>query len=463
MEEDNLLLTNQILSLSPLDGRYLSQVQVLKKYFSEFAINKYRIEIEIRYLIFFLTHFESQPPSPKTKKTLLAIIEKFDLEEAKKLKQIEAETKHDVKAVEYYLNQKLAEHELKLGHWIHFGLTSEDVNSLAIGLALSEALKQVMIPELHTLLITLKDLAEKYQAQPMLARTHGQPAVPTTLGKELLVFVMRLNHQLNLLKQTKVEAKLSGAVGSFNALHQAYPKLDVISLTDAFVSSLKLQPNHFTTQIIPAESYIELFHRLSMINAIIIDLDQDAWRYISDNYLMQEKSPRQVGSSTMPQKINPIDFENSEGNLGLANALLAHFNQKLPISRLQRDLSDSTVKRNFGAALGYCVIGYQSCCKGLVKIKANREVMERELLAHWEVVTEGIQTVLRQTGDDQAYEKLKELAQGKTVTQKEIETWVDSLQLSKSVKKKILAITPLTYTGLSKQLVSLALKEIHED
>lgn len=455
VSEDDLSLR----AVSPIDGRYHQITFPLYQYFSEFALYKYRLFAEVKYLFFFLENILIIKVDQKTKTGILKFVDDFDVSEAKKMKKIEEEIKHDVKAVEYYLRPVLEKFSLKAMEYLHFGLTSEDINSMAYGLSLKDALKEVIIPEIEKLLNKIGELADAYKEVSMIGRTHGQMAVPTTIGKELVVFAARIKKELKNLKEVKVEAKLTGAVGNYNALVTAFPKVDWIREGDGFINSLGLLPNHFTTQILPADSYVKVFQSLSLINSILIGLDQDMWRYISDDYFKQQLDEKQVGSSTMPHKINPIDFENSEGNLGIANALFSHLILKLPISRLQRDLSDSTVKRNIGSVMAYCLLGYKSCLSGLGKISVNRELLNEELLSHWEIVTEGIQTVLRASGEINAYEEMRKISQGKKMNQKEMKKAIESLSVSSEVKKRLMKITPDNYTGLASKLVVKVLKK----
>lgn len=447
-----------LVSVSPIDGRYQKITSIISEYFSEYAIYKFRVLAEIKYLLYFLKNFLKRKIDPLKEKKLLKFAADFNPEEAQKIKEIEAKTRHDVKAVEYYLQpiiDRLLPHSLE---FIHFGLTSEDINSIAYGLAIQGTLTNVLIPSLNHLTQTIFSKAHKYKALPILGRTHGQPAVPTTLGKELVVFAVRLQKEIKRLKQIRVEAKLTGAVGNYNALYVINPQTNWISWGDKFIASLGLIPNHVTTQIIPADSYVRVFQSLALINTILIGFDQDLWRYISDDYFKQEVIENQAGSSTMPQKVNPIDFENSEGNLGLANALLDFFNAKLPISRLQRDLSDSTVKRNIGCSLAYCLIGYDSCIKGLTKITANKEKLKRELSNHSEIVTEGIQTILRSAGNADAYEIIKKSSRGKQFTQKDLAKIIMLLPVNSTIKKKLCKLTPLTYLGLATKIVDQSIQ-----
>jgi adenylosuccinate lyase len=456
-----MALAGQLTAVSPLDGRYKPQVASLTESFSEYALIKNRIIVEVEYLLFLARQKIGLTFSATEVKMLKALIADFDVAEAEKVKDIEAKIFHDVKAVEYYLAEKLKTKKMKGSEWLHFGLTSEDTNSLAIGLGLRTAIDEVMLPSIKNLILQLAEMSKKNRDVAMLARTHGQAALPTTLGKELLVFGLRLAKQYRRLASLRVEAKLTGAVGNFNAHHLAFPKSNWVKLSREFVTHLGLQPNVYTTQIVPVESYLEIFQTMQLINGVVLDLNQDVWRYISDGWLLQSLTKGQVGSSTMPQKINPIDFENSEGNLGLANTLFEFFIRKLPVSRLQRDLSDSVVKRNFGVAFGHSQLAYLSCLKGLKKITPNQPLMSRELETHWEIISEGIQTVLRTTGDDQAYDKLKVVTQGKAITQKNLAAFITGLDLTPDTQRQLLQLTPLTYNGLSTSLVDQGLLEIH--
>lgn len=454
---DDILLK----AVSPLDGRYRPKVKSLAWFFSEAALIKCRLKVEILYLLFLSQKGIIKKLNPGQTRKLLLIINNFDEIQALRVKEIEKKTNHDVKAIEYFLREIITPLNLGIEEYLHFALTSEDTNSLAYSLSLKEARDLVILPLLGKLNLKIAEMAWTYKSKPMLGRTHGQPAVPTTMGKELLVFAVRIDKERRNLASLPVEAKLTGAVGNFNAHYAAFPRINWQKFSENFVSSLGFVPNLFTTQILPADSYLKIFQSLSLINSILIGFDQDLWRYISDGYFRQKVEKGQVGSSTMPQKINPIDFENSEGNLGVANALLNFLVEKLAISRLQRDLSDSTVKRNIGVAFAYSLLGYQSCFDGLGKISLDEEQLERDLKDHWEVVTEGIQTILRVAGGVQAYEKLKDFSQGRKLGQKEIEEFVKSLTIKEDLKRKILSITPLTYLGLAEELVEEGLKFIN--
>jgi adenylosuccinate lyase len=462
---DDITLT----SLSPLDGRYRSQLTDIAALFSEHSLIFHRLHVEIEYILFLADNSVVPQLSVAEKKALRKIVKSFTLGDAQEIKKIEEKTHHDVKAVEYFLRHKLESLSIPIEEYVHLALTSEDTNSLALGLMMKKFQQTVALPQLRTLLEKIAEIADEHAETAMLARTHGQPAVPTTLGKEFLVFAHRLYEEMLVLEKHQFKAKMSGAVGNFNAHHVAFSTHDWPKLGEQFIRSLGLQPAPFSTQIVPAETYTQFFSMLVRINTILIDLNQDMWRYISDGYLIQKNAKGQVGSSTMPHKVNPIDFENSEGNLGLANSLLTFFIQKLPISRLQRDLSDSTVKRSFGSALAYASLGYRSLLKGLHKISAHEKRLHDELDNHWEIVSEGLQVVLRASGDSQGYEKLQTFLQGKHISKEDLQTFIESLDVTATTKKKLLAISPFSYTGLSSKitargvaLVTKYLKEHHE-
>lgn len=448
-------------ALTPLDGRYNSQLTDLANLFSEFALMKQRVHVEVAYLIFMSEAGCFPGLTPSHKDQLVNISTNFSLSDAETVKQIEQTTRHDVKAVEYFIRQKIADLSIPLAEYVHLALTSEDVNSLAYSLMIQDCQRQVLLPSLCELLRQLSELAESTAETPMLAKTHGQVAVPTTVGKELAVFAIRLLTELEELEGIQIEAKLTGAVGNFNAHVVAFPKQDWLALSDQFVRSFNLKPSLDTTQILPTESYSRLFSSLVRINSILLDLNQDIWRYISDHVFGQKVADGQVGSSTMPQKVNPIDFENSEGNLGLANSLLMFFIQKLPISRLQRDLSDSTVKRSIGTAFGYCHLAYTSLHKGLLKITVNEQKLTADLESHWEVLAEAFQVILRIEGDEAGYEKLKTFTQGKQMTKADITAFVESLSISAAGKQKLLELAPHTYLGLAPQITHRAVQRIN--
>lgn len=454
--------THALTALSPLDGRYASQTSDLSLYFSEFAVIKARLIFEIEYLLFLSQKKIIPEFTPEEKLKLTAIAEDFLLPQVKKVKEIEAEIHHDVKAVEYFLQRSMAEVSIKNAEYVHIALTSEDVNNCVYSLALQNSLQHIIFPQLKELIEQLCLKAEKTKNHVMLAKTHGQPAVPTTMGKELVVFALRLAKGLKRVSNVKIEAKMTGAVGNFNAHTVAFAQHDWFTVSQEFIEHLGLQPQLYTTQILLPDSYVQTFNELRQLNSILLDLNQDIWRYISDGVFVQTAAKGHVGSSTMPQKVNPIDFENSEGNLGLANALLYHFSEKLPISRLQRDLSDSTVKRNFGVALAHCLLAYTACLKGLQKIEFNANLLAEQLDAHWEVVTEGIQTILRTTGDEKAYDKLKEFSRGKVITQQSLTSFIESLDINLEAKIKLQKLTPSSYVGLAKELTERGLTEVRK-
>ncbi len=447
-------------AVTPIDGRYVAKTEPLSLYFSEAALLKYRTIVEGEFLIYLI---QSGAVSVRkiTEAEVAAVRTLYDFPEASVawIKEKEATTNHDVKAVEYFIKEKLSQTSLKdLVEWVHFGLTSEDTNNLSYALMLSDSVEKVMVPEVQKIITELTTLVETYAEVPMLARTHGQSASPTTFGKEMKVFVARLEKRLEGLKNIKIQAKINGATGNYNALVAAFPKTDWVTFSEKFIETFntnraqKLEANLFTTQIECHDSYIAIFDTLRRINMILLDFSQDMWRYISDGYVGQKTKAGEIGSSTMPHKVNPIDFENAEGNFGIANALFTHFAMKLPVSRLQRDLSDSTVERAFGTAFAHTLIAYQSLEKGLSKISVNSVRMAEDLAAHPEVLAEAIQTVLRREGVETPYEKLKELTRGKTITMDDFAKFIDSLDVSAELKKELHAFTPENYIGLAATL-----------
>ncbi|HNT29948.1 MAG TPA: adenylosuccinate lyase, partial [bacterium] len=436
-------------SVSPLDGRYEKSTEPLGQFFSEYALISYRYRVEVAYLqaLFPVVHVKF---SRKVFKTVSA---ELTLADAKRVKKIEEKTNHDVKAVEYLLREKLD--NAGLGHlkqWTHFALTSEDVNNLAYGLMIRDALTAVILPRMEELVGVIERLAEKHARDVMLARTHGQPASPTTFGKEMAVFVHRLSSHLDEITRTPICGKLAGATGNYNAHQVAFPDVDWPVFAREFVESLGLEHNPLVTQIENHDSWAQLFHAIVRFNTVLIGFNQDIWRYISDGWLGQKPKAGEVGSSTMPHKVNPINFENSEGNLQLANEGLKFLADKLLISRMQRDLTDSTVQRNIGSYLAYCLLGYDNCLKGLQKIKVNTAVMREIVQAHPEVLAEAIQTILRREGDEQAYEKLKELTRGGSVTMASLHAWIEGLSVSAPVKKELKSLSPDRYIGLAETL-----------
>ena len=437
-------------AISPIDGRYRKQVQHLDEYFSEFGLIKYRVLVEVEYLLF-LSQKKIVKLADNTAKELFRIKEEFGLEDAQAIKTIEQTTNHDVKAVEYFIKEKLRNvGEEKVLEWVHFGLTSQDINNTAIPLSWKHALEFEYFPSLLNLNRELRLLAEEWKDVSMLARTHGQPASPTKLGKELMVFVERIENAIELSIYIPVSAKFGGATGNFNAHHIAFPKKDWIAFANEFVDDiLGLQRLQFTTQIEHYDNLAASFDSLKRINTILIDLCRDTWTYVSMDYFKQKTIKGEVGSSAMPHKVNPIDFENAEGNLGMANALLEHLSAKLPISRLQRDLTDSTVLRNIGVPFAHIIIAFKSIEKGLGKLVLNYEKLEQDLEDNWAVVAEAIQTILRREAHPNPYEALKDLTRGKNkIDKKAIHGFIDKLDVSAGLKKELKAITPHNYTGI---------------
>ncbi len=439
---------NKLLSISPLTGRYSDKVSELENYTSEFALIKARIEIEIKYL-FALSKIKLVNLSTGEKKKLLSLVQDFNLNEAEKIKEIEETTKHDVKAVEIYLREFLSKENSEM---IHFGLTSEDINNLAFRIMLRSASENVIVPTLKQLLKISYQHSQVYKYVPMLARTHGQPAVPTTLGKEIAVFASRLSSQLNILKRTKFTGKLNGAVGNYNALYFAFPKIDWINFSKNFVQSFRLEANLITTQIDPYEDIISYFQNVQRINGILLDLNQDLWRYISDGWFILKSAKDEVGSSTMPQKVNPIDFENSEGNLKLANGIIEVFSRELPISRLQRDLSNSTIIRNIGTVLGYSLLAYKGTLSGLSKLKVNEDKISEDLNKDWSILAEALQTILRLEKVKGSYSKVVEMTKGRHFGEREWKELIQNFTISKENKGKLLKLSPETYLGLARKL-----------
>ena len=443
-------------TLSPLDGRYADKTAALRDVFSEYALIRNRVRIEVLWLEALCTCPsipEATPLSEEESRALLAIPEQFTTEEAQLVKDIEKITNHDVKAVEYYLKEKFIGTPLaSRSEFIHFACTSEDINNIAHALMLKEG-TALLLGLQENIITRLAAMAREYADLPMLARTHGQTASPTTVGKEMAVFTQRLRMARKRIQQVELTAKLNGAVGHFNAHLVAYPKTDWIALTRNLIENrLGLKQNLYTTQIEPHDGMAELFDAIARWNTILLDLNRDFWTYISLGYFGQKTIAGEVGSSTMPHKVNPIDFENSEGNCGLANALFNHLSAKLPISRLQRDLTDSTVLRNMGVAYGYSVIACQATVKGLSKVQVNTERITADLDQAWEVLAEPIQTVMRKAGIENPYEKLKELTRGKQISCESIQTFIRTLDLAKEDRDALLALTPATYTGLAAEL-----------
>jgi adenylosuccinate lyase len=460
---------SSLFNLSPLDGRYAGKTRSLTSFFSEAALQRYRIIVEVEWLIFLCNEVKDLVGKDKKEKHLegtrilneeeLKLLRKlyteFDETAAAHIKDIEKTTNHDVKAVEYFMKERLQDSSIKdMLEFVHFGCTSEDINNLAHAMMLNDATQEVMIPTIFMLILNLKGLAMDHKAVPMLSRTHGQPASPTTMGKEMIVFVARLERQLALLANQTYMGKFNGAVGNYNAHMSAYPDWDWPTIGAGFIARLGLTPNMITTQIENHDYMAELFDNIKRINSILIDLDRDIWNYVSRGFFTQKLKEGEVGSSTMPHKVNPIDFENSEGNLGLANALFAHLSEKLPISRMQRDLTDSTVLRNMGTAFGYAVIAYESTLKGLTKLELNEKTLTDDLDNNWEVLAEPIQTVMRRYGVEKPYEKLKEFTRGKKVDQKAFEKFINGLKdIPETERTRLKKLSPATYIGAATHLV----------
>ncbi len=443
-------------AISPIDGRYADKTFELREIFSEFGLMRFRVQVEIRWLQALASHPQIPEVPALTESAQLhleRIIERFKFEDAQRIKAIEATTNHDVKAIEYYLKEQIAGNEEleAISEFIHFACTSEDINNLSYALMLKKARQRILLPMMQRIMDTLAELAHKYADLPMLARTHGQPASPTTIGKELANLVQRLRRQYTQFEQAEILGKMNGAVGNFNAHLVAYPEVDWPLLAQNFVQELGLNYNAYTTQIEPHDFIAEYFGGIGRFNTILVDFCRDVWGYISLGYFRQRMVENEVGSSTMPHKVNPIDFENAEGNLGLADAIFHHLAAKLPISRWQRDLTDSTVLRNLGVGIAHSLIAYQSILKGLGKLEAEPERLAADLDANWEVLAEAIQTVMRRYGIPQPYEQLKKLTRGQRVNQENLCEFVESLELPREVKQRLLALTPATYTGNAAQ------------
>lgn len=447
---------NVLTAISPIDGRYRSKTDALAAYFSEYALIRYRVRVEIEYFISLcelplpqLQDFDHSLFEP-----LRDIYRQFTPADAQRVKDIEGVTNHDVKAVEYFIKEKIDALQVanlqQCKEFIHFGLTSQDINNTSVPLSIKEALEQVYYPIVEDLIEQLHDYAEEWKNVPMLAKTHGQPASPTRLGKEVMVYVYRLEEQLRSLKETPITAKFGGATGNFNAHHVAYPQYDWREFGNGFVSEkLGLEREQFTTQISNYDWLAAIFDAMRRINTIVIDLDRDFWMYISMDYFKQKIKAGEVGSSAMPHKVNPIDYENSEGNLGIANAVLQFLASKLPVSRLQRDLTDSTVLRNVGVPMGHALIAFQSTLKGLRKLILNEQKLQEDLDNTWAVVAEGIQTILRREAYPNPYETLKALTRtNEKMTAETIAAFIDTLEVGDDVKAELRAITPATYTGI---------------
>lgn len=446
-------------AISPLDGRYASQVDKLRAYFSEFGLIRYRVRIEIEWLIAIAGEKSLVGIGPFSKESvnfLRALSAGFSEADGEQVKAIEARTNHDVKAIEYWLKERAAGNAqiMAASEFIHFACTSEDINNLSYSLALVECRKEVLLPRLDELIERLREIAHAQAAAPMLARTHGQPATPTTMGKEIANVVHRLRGAREAIVAVALNGKANGAVGNYNAHLAAYPDFDWEAFSRGFVESMGLAFNAYTTQIEPHDCLARLFDAIARANGIVLDLDRDIWGYISLGYFKQRTKAGEVGSSTMPHKVNPIDFENSEGNVGVANALLGHLAEKLPVSRWQRDLSDSTALRNVGPALGHTLLAWGACMRGLSKLEADPQRMAADLDANWEVLAEAIQTVMRRHGMENPYEQLKELTRGKRLDGEAMRVFIRGLALPEAEKNRLLAMSPATYIGKAAELAA---------
>jgi len=448
----------RLTALSPLDGRYAAKVDALREQFSEFALIRQRMRVEVAWLLALAAEpaiTEVPPFSDDARATLDAVVSSFSVADAARVKTIERTTNHDVKAVEYWLKERLASSPeiVRVAEFVHFACTSEDINNLAYGIALEEARRNTLLPLLESVAADLRALAHAHADVPMLARTHGQPATPTTLGKEFANVYARLERQIAALARLPIKGKLNGAVGNYNAHAIAYPDVEWEKVAARTVASLGLEFNPYTTQIEPHDGIAEYCDALARANSILIDLDRDIWSYVSLGYFRQRMREGEVGSSTMPHKVNPIDFENSEGNLGFANALLRHLAEKLPISRWQRDLTDSTVLRNVGVALGHAMLGWTALRQGLAKLDVDENRIAADLDSNWEVLAEAIQTIMRRYGLPEPYEQLKALTRGKTgMTRESLRAFIAGLALPADAKSRLLALTPATYVGLAARL-----------
>jgi len=443
---------SQLTAISPVDGRYGSKTEALRPIFSEYGLIRHRVIVEVRWLQALAAHAAIQEVpelSSHADSLLNDIVDKFSEQDAQRVKNIERTTNHDVKAVEYFLKEKIAGNvELEASsEFIHFACTSEDINNLAYALMLREARNQALLPLLDDVIRAINELAQRYADQPMLSRTHGQTATPTTVGKEMANVAARLQRQREQYAAIPMLGKINGAVGNYNAHLVAYPDIDWPAFSQQFISELGLEMNPYTTQIEPHDYMAEQFDALARFNTVLIDYCRDVWGYISLGYFKQKTIAGEVGSSTMPHKVNPIDFENAEGNLGIANALFSHFGAKLPVSRWQRDLSDSTVLRNTGVAVAHCVIACESCLKGISKLQLNETRTAADLDGSWEVLAEALQTVMRRYGIEKPYEKLKDLTRDQDVNRETLQAFIHSLDLPDSVKQALADLTPASYTG----------------
>ncbi len=452
-----LMKVSPLKALSPADGRYADKVAGLREIFSEYGLIRHRVLVEVRWLQRLSDEkgvTELGPLSSVMKDVLNGIVDDFSLDDAERIKKIEATTNHDVKAVEYFVREKLGDgpETQPLKDFLHFGCTSEDINNLAYALMLRSARSEVLVPQMRALKAKLQAMARQHAGVAMLSRTHGQTASPTTVGKELANVVKRLDKAQKQFASISIFGKFNGAVGNFNAHHVAYPGVDWREVSGRFIESLGLEQNTHTTQIEPHDWTAEYAHALVRYDTILIDLCRDVWGYVSLGYFRQKVAQDEIGSSTMPHKVNPIDFENAEGNLGMATALLSHFAEKLPVSRWQRDLTDSTVQRNFGIAIAYVVIAIQSTLKGISKLQVDRDAIHADVADAWEVLGEAVQTVMRRYGIPEPYEKLKALTRGQAVTRELIAEFVATLDIPEAEKKRLSALTPETYIGLAAEL-----------
>ncbi|WP_371195245.1 adenylosuccinate lyase [Glaciecola sp. SC05] len=456
---------SSLTALSPVDGRYGEKTKALRASFSEFGLIKSRIEVEVRWLQALANHPEiTEVPafSQQANALLNAIVSEFSLADAARIKEIERTTNHDVKAVEYFLKEKIEDNQEinKIAEFIHFACTSEDINNLSHALMLKQGLEEVVLPQTKQLIGAIAELAKRYKTLPMMARTHGQPASPTTLGKEMANVAARLARQAAQIANVALLGKINGAVGNYNAHISAYPDIDWHTFARQFVEGLGLVHNPYTTQIEPHDYIAELYDAIARFNIILIDFDRDIWGYIALGHFKQKTIAGEIGSSTMPHKVNPIDFENSEGNLGIANAILQHLSAKLPVSRWQRDLTDSTVLRNLGVGIGYSVIAYQASLKGISKLEVNEQSLAQELDANWELMAEPIQTVMRRYGIEKPYEKLKELTRGKKVDSQAIAVFIEGLDMPNEAKASLTAMSPASYIGAAIALTDALLEEL---
>ena len=445
---------SSLTAISPIDGRYANKTSSLRTVASEYGLIRYRVLVEIAWFRFLCAHPdipECPSLSDDANVTLNKIVDSFDELGAEKVKKLEATTNHDVKAVEYFIKDAFRSSGIRAlitqQEFVHFACTSEDINNLAYGLMLAQARESVLIPQMQRTVDSLKALSIEFASQPLLSRTHGQPATPSTVGKEFANVAFRLQRQLDKFNNINILGKINGAVGNYNAHIAAYPEIDWPSATEEFIVGLGLNCNPYTTQIEPHDYVAEIFHCLSRYNTILIDFSRDIWGYISLNYFRQKTVAGEVGSSTMPHKVNPIDFENAEGNLGLANAILDHMSAKLPVSRWQRDLTDSTVMRNLGTGLGYSVVAYQSLARGIAKLELNISAIDADIDACWEILAEPIQTVMRRYRIEQPYEKLKALTRGKAIDEATLKAFIQSLDIPQSAKESLISLRPCTYLG----------------